>query len=196
MVRYGAAVAIVPVFDPGHRLTAGKILHLGSAAQFRRRQPDIVAQCPDTRQADLVEVHSVGRNSAATASTASLRRRYRSAAGEPGQNPAWLRFSPQRGKQAFAQNHSRDAGCCGRQYFAAADCAVLVKQPSRQERRRRHSFRGATALLNIRAGFRFVSHDLTSQGGATYLPGWWRTQVELSAALGSPWRRAASAKSR
>ena len=48
MVRYGTAVAIVPVFDPGHRLTAGKVLHLGSATQLCRRQPDIIAQCPDT----------------------------------------------------------------------------------------------------------------------------------------------------
>ena len=66
MVRYGTAVAIVPVFDPGHRLTAGKVLHLRSAAQLRRRQPDIIAECPDTRQLHLVEIHSGGRSSAAT----------------------------------------------------------------------------------------------------------------------------------
>ena len=32
---------IVPVFNPGHRLAAGKVLHLGSATRLRRRQPDI-----------------------------------------------------------------------------------------------------------------------------------------------------------
>jgi hypothetical protein len=67
MVRYGTAVAIVPVFDPGHRLTAGKVLHLGSATQLRRRQPDIIASVPTPGKLGLVEVHSGGRSSAASA---------------------------------------------------------------------------------------------------------------------------------